>query len=266
MPWIWDSQVGPSFETWPQQQRVLTPSLEIPSLCRCMKVVMQLHSLSLRSHMQDSGVSCGLKSWVKMRTCLWKVSCFMALRGTAAIKKKKKKGRDMEHLCGNKITMLSLAVPHTSCLYFHKVKIDAIRWENRVFLNSHSSGWILSKCKTWDKQDFLLLESETDLSWTSVLSLSAGFTALCWQRELLADLPVQPLFEFVILSLVFSPCYAKKRQRALQGWQLKALALASHINSIRRIAAGQRKVVEISEPFECSGCFYFLFVKLAEVR
>lgn len=108
----------------------------------------------------------------------------------------------------------------------------------------------------------MLLESETDLSWTPLQSLSAGSRALCWQRELLVALLVQSYFEFVILSLVFSPYRVNK---TLQGWQLKALALASHINSIR-IPAGPRKVVEISEPFECSGCFYFLFVKLAEVR
>lgn len=161
--------------------------------------------------------------------------------------------------------MSSLAVQHTSCLYFHKVKIDAVRWEKSFF--EFPLKWMIPfQIQAWEKQDFFLLESETDLSWTSLQSLLAGSRALRWQRELSVALPVESYFEFVILSLAFSSCHLNKGQRALQGWQLKALALASHVNSIRRIAAGPRKVVEISEPSECSGCFYFLFVKLPEVR
>lgn len=81
---------------------------------------MQLHSLSLRSHM---GVSCGLKNSVKSENLPLKSIFFYDLVRYCC----QKEGRDMRHLCGNKITMSSLGVQHTSCLYFHEVKIDAIR-------------------------------------------------------------------------------------------------------------------------------------------
>lgn len=87
------------------------------------------------------------------------------------------------------------------------------------------------------------------------------------QRQLLVALAVRSYFEFIVLSLVFSPSHLNKgKGRALQGWQLMALALASRVNSIRRVAAGPKKAVVISESFERCGGFFFLFGKLAEVR
>lgn len=86
------------------------------------------------------------------------------------------------------------------------------------------------------------------------------------QRELLVSLAVQSYFEFIVLSLVFFPRHLNKgKARALRGWQLTAPALASPVNSIRRVAAGPRKAVLIPESFERCGVF-FLFGKLAEVR
>lgn len=189
-----------------------------------------------------------------MRNCLWKVSSFMVLERYCCHQKKK----GAWNTCVGTKSPCHLLLCNTHVLFVlsqsenrcHQIRKDSLKWMNPF------------QMQAWEEQDFLLLESETDLSWTSLQSLSASSRALCWQRELLVALPVQSYFEFVILFLVFSPYHVNK---TLQGWQLKALALASHLNSIR-IAAGPRKVVEISEPFECSGCFYFLFVKLAEVR
>lgn len=153
------------------------------------------------------------------------------------------------------------------CLHFHKVKTDATQIREEALLKIHNevaNSFLNAGLKD---QDLTLLGSQIDWDWPPLQSLSAGSWALPLQRELLVALAVQPYFEIIVLFLFFSPSHLnKEKERALQGWQLMVLASASHVNSVRRVAAGPRKAVVISESFERCGVVFFLFGKLAEVR
>lgn len=149
------------------------------------------------------------------------------------------------------------------CLHFHKVETDTTQMRKAAFLkiqNEVTNSFLNAGLRD---QDFLLLDSQIYWDWPPLPSLSAGSWALPLQRELLVALAVQPYFEFIVLFLFFSPSHLnKEKARALQGWQLMALASASHVNSIRRVAAGPRKAVVISESFERCGVVFFLLENL----
>lgn len=131
------------------------------------------------------------------------------------------------------------------CSCFPKAETGSTQMRGEASVKSVLQQTIPFQSQAWEKRGFLFQGCDWDTSGLAPLrSISFGSQALPLQRELLAAWAALSCFEFMVLSLVLYPNHLNKgKARALQSWQLTAYALAGHVNSIRRVAAGPRKAV-----------------------